>query len=76
MRYIRHHLGTVERLSEQERQVLLGGSLVVHGSISVDRTNGGNLRICKTHTPAETLTIERADIGDLIAGLRFHGLVG
>jgi len=41
----------------------------VVGSILVEETGGGNLRISKTHTPSAEIVIERADIDDLMVAL-------
>jgi hypothetical protein len=41
----------------------------VVGSIVVEETGGGNLRISKTHTPSAAIVIERADFDDLMVAL-------
>ena len=48
---------------------IAAGARQQSGSILGQETGGGNLRISKTHTPSESITIERADIEDLMVVL-------
>lgn len=41
----------------------------VCGSIVGEETGGGNLRLYKTHTPGDSIVIERADLDDLMVVL-------
>ena len=45
------------------------------GSILVEWLADGNIAISKSHTPAERLLVERADIADLEAALTELGLL-
>lgn len=45
------------------------GSIVIEWDPGLSRAGEGNLLIYKSHTPSDSITIERADIDDLMVAL-------